>query len=125
MRKLKTLIGVGAVLAAAAVPALAGARPGDGNHDRIPDKWERHFHLSLDVNQAKRDQDRDGLRNLSEFKHGTSPRKADTDQDGLKDGREVRDDTDPTDDDTDNDGIEDGNDDTPGHDVGDDHGNDD
>jgi hypothetical protein len=126
MTKMKTLLGVGAVVAVAAVPAISTARGGSGdrNHDRIPDRWETRYHLSLSVNQAKRDQDRDGLRNLSEFRHRTNPRRADTDRDGLRDRTEVRRGTDPRDPDTDNDGIRDGSDDSPGHDVGDDHGDD-
>ena len=63
-------------------------RPGTGNHDRIPDRWERAHHLSLRVNQARRDQDHDGLRNRAEFRAHTNPRKADTDGDGIKDGAE-------------------------------------
>jgi hypothetical protein len=48
------------ILVAALVGVLAIALPGtasarDRNHDRIPDKWERHHHLSLHKNQAKRD----------------------------------------------------------------------
>src|SRR4051794_2933666 len=123
MSKLKTLIGVGAVMAVAAIPAVAaGHGSGDRNRDKLPDKWERHFPLSLSVNQAGRDQDGDGLKNLSEFRHSTNPRKADTDGDGLGDRTELRDNTDPDDADTDNDGVEDGNDDSPGHDQGDDNG---
>jgi hypothetical protein len=61
---------------------------GDGNHDGLPDKWERSNHLSLRVNQAKRDQDRDGLDNRGEFVAGTDPRNADTNGDGDDDGAE-------------------------------------
>ena len=51
-----------AVLAMALLaPAVASAK--DRNHDRIPDRWERNHGLSLKVNQAKRDQDRDLLNN--------------------------------------------------------------
>jgi hypothetical protein len=80
---------VAAVLAMAAVmvlPSLASAK--DRNHDRIPDKWEKHFKLSLKVNQAKRDQDRDGLRNRAEFRARMNPRDADTNNDGTTDGDE-------------------------------------
>ncbi len=126
MNRIKTVLGTGAVLALVAVPGVSAARSAgaDGNHDRLPDSWERQHHLSLSVNQAGRDQDRDGLKNLSEFRHGTNPRRADSDRDGLRDRTEVRRGSDPTDADTDGDGIRDGNDDSPGHDVGDDHGND-
>ena len=87
-----------ALLALLLVPSAALAkRGGDRNHDRIPDKWERHFHLSLKQNQAKRDPDHDGLNNRQEFKDHTSPRKADTDNDGANDGDEVANGDDPTD----------------------------
>src|SRR3954462_6048470 len=91
-------------LLAALLPAAAMARGKDGNHDRIPDKWERHHSLSLKVKQTKRDQDKDGLNNLREFKNHSNPRDADTDDDGLDDGDEVHHGDDPGDDDSDNDG---------------------
>jgi hypothetical protein len=67
---------------------MAHSWRGDRNHDRIPDRWERANHLSLKVNQAKRDQDHDGLRNRGEFMAGDNPRDADTDNDGTDDGQE-------------------------------------
>ena len=81
------------ILVAALVGVLAIALPGtasarDRNHDKIPDKWERAHHLSLHKNQARRDQDRDKLKNRQEFKAGTNPRKSDTDGDGVPDGEE-------------------------------------
>jgi hypothetical protein len=76
-------------LGAAAVLALAGvASAKDRNHDRIPDRWEHRNHLSLQVNQAGRDQDHDGLRNLAEFRTGNDPRNNDSDNDGIDDGEE-------------------------------------
>jgi hypothetical protein len=75
-------------LLALALPALAGAKARDRNHDRIPDRWEKRHHLSLAVNQARRDQDRDHLRNRAEFQAGTNPRSADSDGDGIPDGQE-------------------------------------
>jgi hypothetical protein len=80
------LAGIAAVLVASlfALPALASSR--DGNGDRIPDRWEAKYDLSLSKDQAPRDQDRDGVKNLTEFKDGTSPRAADTDADGTSDG---------------------------------------
>jgi hypothetical protein len=72
-----------------AFPASGMARShGDRNGDRIPDRWERAHHLSLKVNQARRDQDHDGLRNKAEFMAGDNPRDADTDNDGTEDGQE-------------------------------------
>jgi hypothetical protein len=81
------------ILVAALVGVLAIALPGtasarDRNHDKIPDRWERNHHLSLHKNQARRDQDRDQLKNRQEFKAGTNPRKSDTDGDGVPDGEE-------------------------------------
>jgi hypothetical protein len=55
-----------------------------------------------------KDADRDGLKNLAEFKAGTNPRKADSDGDGLRDGDEVKVGDDPTDRDSDGDGVKDG-----------------
>jgi hypothetical protein len=74
--------------AALLVPAAAQAGGKDRNRDRIPDRWERAHHLSLKVKQTKKDQDRDGLNNLREYKAATDPRDADTDDDGVEDGDE-------------------------------------
>jgi hypothetical protein len=67
-----------------ALPAAASAR--DRNHDKIPDRWEKHYKLSLKVNQGHRNQDRDNLNNRQEFRAGTDPRDADTNNDGNEDG---------------------------------------
>jgi hypothetical protein len=67
-----------------ALPAAASAK--DRNHDKIPDRWEKHYNLSLKVNQAHRNQDGDKLNNRQEFRSGTDPRDADTDDDGVQDG---------------------------------------
>jgi hypothetical protein len=92
----------------------------DRNHDQIPDKWEKKFNLSLKVDQANKDQDRDKVDNMNEFQEGTNPRDKDTDNDGRRDGREDADHDGlnnmgedesanlPDDQDTDNDGVEDG-----------------
>ena len=89
-RKKRTIFGVLVAAATAlmlfALPGAASAR--DRNHDRIPDRWERHHSLSLHKNQAKRDQDRDGLRNRGEFRAGDDPRDPDSDNDGVDDGDE-------------------------------------
>ncbi len=87
MRKFLLLTAV-ALLGAMALATSASARSGDRNHDRIPDRWERAHHLSLKVNEARRDQDKDGLKNLGEFRAGTDPRKADSDGDGTPDVKE-------------------------------------
>jgi len=73
-------------IAMLALPALAAAK--DRNHDHIPDRWEKRHHLSLHVNQAGRDQDRDHLRNRAEFMAGDNPRSSDSDGDGIPDGEE-------------------------------------
>jgi hypothetical protein len=78
-----------ALLALAGLLLMAGsASAKDRNHDGLPDRWEKRHHLSLHVNQARKDQDRDGLRNKAEFLAGDNPRKADSDGDGIKDGAE-------------------------------------
>jgi hypothetical protein len=88
--KAKKLLGIAMALAGAlivlALPSAAAAR--DRNHDRIPDRWEKRHHLSLRVNQAQRDQDRDHLRNRAEFLAGDDPRDPDSDNDGTMDGDE-------------------------------------
>ena len=81
------LVAVG-LLAALALPGVAAAKHGDSNNDRIPDRWEAKHHLSLHVNQARRDQDRDGLNNRGEFRAKDDPRDGDTDDDGVPDGTE-------------------------------------
>ena len=73
-------------LALLALPGAAAAK--DGNHDRIPYRWEKRHHLSTNVNQASRDQDRDHLRNRAEFLAGDNPRDRDSDDDGVIDGNE-------------------------------------
>ena len=78
-------VALGAI-ALLALPGLAVAK--DRNHDRIPDRWEKRHKLSLTVNQARRDQDRDHLRNMAEFKAGDNPRDNDSDDDGVMDGEE-------------------------------------
>src|SRR5262245_29506862 len=81
------LVGIAAVLVASlfALPALASSGR-DGNRDGIPDRWEAKYHLSLSKDQAPRDQDGDGVKNLAEYKDGTNPRQADSDGAGTADG---------------------------------------
>jgi hypothetical protein len=77
------------LLALAGMLLVAGsASAKDRNHDRIPDRWEKRHHLSLHHNQARRDQDKDGLKNRAEFRAGTNPRDDDSDGDGVEDGDE-------------------------------------
>jgi hypothetical protein len=73
-------------LALLALPSVAAAK--DRNHDRIPDRWEKRHHLSLEVKQTTRDQDRDHLGNRDEFLSGNDPRDRDSDDDGVMDDDE-------------------------------------
>ena len=77
-----------ALVAVLGLASSASAKSRDRNHDRIPDRWERHHHLSTAVNQAGRDQDNDHLRNRAEFLAGDNPRDRDSDDDGVMDGNE-------------------------------------
>jgi Bacterial TSP3 repeat len=77
------------VLAYIATSATATA-PRDRDHDRLPDRWERHHHLSTAIPSAKRDPDSDRLTNRRELRLRTHPRHADSDRDRLRDGAEVR-----------------------------------
>ena len=70
--------------------AASGAGPSDRDRDRLPDRWEKRYGLSISKKSARRDPDHDGLRNLREFRLRTNPRSKDTDGDGLRDGAEVR-----------------------------------
>ena len=89
--------------------AAGGAARRDGDHDRLPDRWEKRYHLSIVVKSAQRDPDHDGLRNLREYRLRTHPRRKDSDGDGLRDGAEVRRyHTNPRKKDTDGDGYGDG-----------------
>src|SRR4029079_5657725 len=88
-RKLRGRITWTAVIALAlSLGAVATASAKDRNHDRIPDRWERSYDLSLKVNQAKRDQDGDKMVNRNEYRAGTNPREADSDNDGTEDADE-------------------------------------
>ena len=88
-RTIQILFAAALLVAAALLPAAsAAAHSGDRNRDRIPDRWEKRHHLSLKVKQTHRDQDRDGLNNLGEFRSHSDPRDADSDEDGVKDGKE-------------------------------------
>jgi hypothetical protein len=87
----RTIFALAASLAVAAsllVTSVASASGSDRNRDRIPDRWEKQHHLSLTVKQTRRDQDRDGLNNLAEYRANTDPRDADSDDDGIGDEQE-------------------------------------
>lgn len=70
------------------------------------DAFAAKYHLK--GTWKSKDADKDGLKNLKEFKLGTDPRKADSDKDGLKDGDEVKSGNHPRKPDTDRDGTKDG-----------------
>jgi len=74
------------IVALLALAGLAAAK--DGNDDRIPDHWEKRHNLSLKIDQSRRDQDHDQLRNRAEFRSGNDPRDRDSDDDGVVDGEE-------------------------------------
>jgi hypothetical protein len=81
----------------------------DRDHDGLPDRWEREYHLSTTSRSSGADRDRDGLSNFREYRLRTNPRRADTDRDSLRDGAEVkRYKTNPRKKDTDGDGYSDG-----------------
>jgi len=119
--KLRTFSVAAAGALALMVVAFGGtAVAKDRNHDRIPDKWEKKFHLSLKADQSNKDQDRDKVDNMNEFREKTNPRVKDTNHNGRPDGKEDSDHDGlnnmgedrtanlPDDRDTDNDGVEDG-----------------
>lgn len=87
---IKRALAVGAGMLATAVVAAAPASAAskDRNHDSIPDRWEVRHGLSLDKNQARKDQDRDGLANRGEFRAKFDPQDSDTDDDTVEDGDE-------------------------------------
>jgi hypothetical protein len=73
-------------LVALALPGIASAR--DRDHARKPDTGEKRSKLNTKKNDARRDKDRDGLRNIDEYRAGTSPRDRDSDDDGTRDDNE-------------------------------------
>jgi hypothetical protein len=126
VKKLKLLVSAAVAVAMLAIPGTALAKSRDGDHDKMPDKWERAHHLSTKKKNAKADPDKDGLSNIGEFRSRTNPRDADTDNDGTEDGdedrdrdnvdngNETREGTNPCDRDSDNDGVRDGREDRDG-----------
>jgi hypothetical protein len=102
MRSLRTL----SAFALVALLALAGAGPAAAKKKPKAAAFAAKYHLT-GAWQSK-DADRDGLKNVKEFKLGTNPKSADSDKDGLRDADELLSGNDPTDRDTDGDGIKDG-----------------
>jgi hypothetical protein len=108
-----------ALAALLALPGAAMAKSRDRDHDKLPDKWEKKFHLSTHKKSAKGDPDRDRFNNLAEFRSKTNPRKKDSDRDGVRDPNddtdhdgltnreEIHGGTNPCDRDSDDDGVRD------------------
>jgi hypothetical protein len=127
LRRARLVLAAVAVLALLVLPAAASAKKNHGskdrNHDGIPDKWAKRYHLGKGHGVAKADPDKDGLTNLGEFKSGTNPRKADTngngvgdanedgDHDGVDNGNEIREHTNPQSADSNGNGVKDGSED--------------
>ena len=86
MRLALAIVGAFAVALLSAAPTIAMAK--DANRDKIPDSWEAKYHLSTKSNVAKKDADKDGLKNVQEYLCHTNPLKKDTDHDGIKDPNE-------------------------------------
>src|SRR3954447_23020136 len=78
----------GGIACSVLVAGSAQAKGTDRNRDGLPDRWERSHHLSLKLDQSRRDQDRDGLDNRGEYRAGLNPHDRDSDDDGVADGRE-------------------------------------
>lgn len=107
----------------------AEAKQRDRDGDRLPDRWEQRYRLSTKAKSASKDNDRDGLTNLGEYRSSTSPRDDDSDNDGIDDADDDRDSddvdnademragTDPREQDSDDDGVEDGDEDADGDGV--------
>jgi len=93
-------------LALAALVALVPATAASAAKKPKAAAWAKKYKLA--GSWKAKDADKDGLKNLAEFKAKTNPRKADSDKDGLKDGDEIKSANDPLNSDTDDDGTKDG-----------------
>lgn len=87
-RSVRAALVAAAAMAIGLVAMASVTAAKDRNGDKIPDRWERKHGLSLNVNQARKDQDHDALRNRGEFRAGMDPRDDDSDDDGIDDGDE-------------------------------------
>jgi hypothetical protein len=102
---MRNLVRTISAIALAALVALVGATAASAKKPKAAAWAKKH---DLKGAWRAKDADKDGVKNLAEFKLGTNPRKADTDKDGLKDGDEVASANDPLDPDSDGDGVKDG-----------------
>lgn len=124
MLRTTRLLVASALIAVFGFAGAAEAKQRDRDGDRLPDRWEQRYKLSTKAKSASKDNDRDGLTNLGEFRSKSSPRDADSDDDGVEDADEDRDSddvdnademragTDPAERDSDDDGTEDGDEDS-------------
>jgi hypothetical protein len=69
----------------------------DFDEDGIPDEWERKNGLKVDIQDADKDADNDGLTNIEEYQYNTDPQSADSDGDGINDKEEIEKGTNPLD----------------------------
>ncbi len=80
----------------------------DVDGDGLPDELEKKYGISLSVNNANDDEDRDGISTKDELlKYNTDPTKADTDGDNISDEKEIQIKSSPILLDSDSDGIND------------------
>lgn len=61
----------------------------DIDHDGMPDAWEINNNLDPLGNDRENDPDQDGIRNIGEYRRGTSPAPQDSDHDGMLDDWEL------------------------------------
>jgi hypothetical protein len=78
-------------LALLALPAAASAhgKARDSDHDGMPNQWEQAHHLKVHKADANGDPDKDGLRNLAEYKLHSDPQNPDSNANGVPDGSDV------------------------------------
>src|SRR4051812_18167931 len=121
LRRLRLVLVAVAALGLLVLPSVASAKRHnrDRNHNGIPDKWEKRYHLK-GKKLAKADPDKDGLNNKAEYRSHTNPRKADSNRNGVGDasedpdrdrvdnGNEAREGTNPCKRDSNRNGVRDG-----------------
>jgi hypothetical protein len=103
---MRSLVRTISAIALAALITLVPVAAASAAKKQKPAAWAKKHHLK--GSWRAKDVDKDGVKNLAEFKLGTNPRKADSDRDGLKDGDEVKSGNNPLKADTDGDKVKDG-----------------